>query len=572
VAATRSNQKKKPAAKRRSAPKAATSSRRRTGTGASALDRRSGDVVGLALIGVGIVAAAGLYADIAGPAGRALAAASSGLAGLAGVLVPPVLVLVGVACMRDNDPATGEGTFGRAHLVVGGTLLALASTGLLHVGRGQPAFDDGLGEWGGAGGLLGMAVGAPLVAVAATAGAAVILLTAMVIACFVITRIPVRVAAEGAAATFRPLGETLRATVRSLFTLGDAPEDRGIDTRLDDTRPDVVIGGEETAPYDAADEPLPEESVDDGPVVPTVHVPEVAEAPTELDLRPAAHAGDWKLPPTKLLVRTGSQEVDRKAVEEDGRRLEASLAQHGVETRLIGMVVGPTVTRYELELGPGVKVNRVTSLAKDIAYNMATPDVRILAPIPGKQAIGIEVPNARRQLVTDLRNVGVPRVPMRLAVTSYRRAGVERKSDVGGGARLVLDEVDVQVQRSSLVHDDLLPISRVTTDGSPSAAVAQGTGFSGRVSAAGGPLRPGRIGWAQRRPAGVARGTGGEDPGHGGRVVQPPGQHEVAGPVQRHPGGGHVAFLVLAVVPLALRHRGEVLREVAAEGLGGATG
>jgi len=400
VAATRSNQKKKPAAKRRSAPKAATSSRRRTGTGASALDRRSGDVVGLALIGVGIVAAAGLYADIAGPAGRALAAASSGLAGLAGVLVPPVLVLVGVACMRDNDPATGEGTFGRAHLVVGGTLLALASTGLLHVGRGQPAFDDGLGEWGGAGGLLGMAVGAPLVAVAATAGAAVILLTAMVIACFVITRIPVRVAAEGAAATFRPLGETLRATVRSLFTLGDAPEDRGIDTRLDDTRPDVVIGGEETAPYDAADEPLPEESVDDGPVVPTVHVPEVAEAPTELDLRPAAHAGDWKLPPTKLLVRTGSQEVDRKAVEEDGRRLEASLAQHGVETRLIGMVVGPTVTRYELELGPGVKVNRVTSLAKDIAYNMATPDVRILAPIPGKQAIGIEVPNARRQLVT----------------------------------------------------------------------------------------------------------------------------------------------------------------------------
>ena len=86
-------------------------------------------------------------------------------------------------------------------------------------------------------------------------------------------------------------------------------------------------------------------------------------------------------------------------MEDTGRTLEKALADHGVETRLVGMVVGPTVTRFELELGPGVKVNRVTSLHKDIAYAMATPDVRILAPIPGKQAIGVEVPNTRRQVV-----------------------------------------------------------------------------------------------------------------------------------------------------------------------------
>ncbi|MFP5577515.1 MAG: DNA translocase FtsK 4TM domain-containing protein [Acidimicrobiia bacterium] len=396
MAATRSSQKKKPPARRRSTAKAPSkpAPRRVSGTVGAALDGRSADVVGLALIGIGVIAGAGLYADVAGPVGQLLATASSGLAGLAGVLVPPVLVLAGIACMRGNDPQTGQGTFGRAHLVVGGTLLAIAATGLLHVLRGQPAFDAGVDEWGAAGGLLGMATGAPLVAVAATGGAAVALLTLLVIAFFVITRIPVRVAAEGAVATFRPLGETLRATGRSLFTLGDA--------RAGDEGPVDVTVTEPTSLYDLDEEPepLPPEPAAHPTTELAVHVPE-SEAPAgDIELRPTAHAGDWKLPPSKVLVRTGSQEVDRKAVEEDGRRLEASLAQHGVETRLIGMVVGPTVTRYELELGPGVKVNRVTSLAKDIAYNMATPDVRILAPIPGKQAIGIEVPNARRQLVT----------------------------------------------------------------------------------------------------------------------------------------------------------------------------
>ncbi|MEJ7721902.1 MAG: DNA translocase FtsK [Ilumatobacteraceae bacterium] len=79
--------------------------------------------------------------------------------------------------------------------------------------------------------------------------------------------------------------------------------------------------------------------------------------------------------------------------------LHESLSQHGVDTSLVGVTVGPTVTRYELELGAGVKVARVTTLHRDIAYAMAASDVRILAPIPGRSAIGIEVPNHTRQVV-----------------------------------------------------------------------------------------------------------------------------------------------------------------------------
>lgn len=107
----------------------------------------------------------------------------------------------------------------------------------------------------------------------------------------------------------------------------------------------------------------------------------------------------WKLPPSALLKKGRAVEIDKRAVEAQGRVLEEALAAHGVETRLIGMTVGPTVTRYELELGPGVKVAKVTALHKDIAYAMATADVRILAPIPGKSAIGVEVANQQRQLV-----------------------------------------------------------------------------------------------------------------------------------------------------------------------------
>ncbi len=120
----------------------------------------------------------------------------------------------------------------------------------------------------------------------------------------------------------------------------------------------------------------------------------------QLELELGLATGQWRLPHVGILARSRARAIDKGEIIESGNALVDALAAHGVATAFVGHTVGPTVTRYELELGPGVKVARVTSLAKDIAYAMASPDVRILAPIPGKSAIGIEVPNRHRQLVT----------------------------------------------------------------------------------------------------------------------------------------------------------------------------
>jgi S-DNA-T family DNA segregation ATPase FtsK/SpoIIIE len=109
---------------------------------------------------------------------------------------------------------------------------------------------------------------------------------------------------------------------------------------------------------------------------------------------------EWKLPKVSLLSKGSKAKLDRGDLIKRGQVLQNALASHGVSVSVIGMTVGPTVTRYELELAEGVKVARVLSLQRDIAYAMAATDVRILAPIPGMSAIGIEVPNQIREIVT----------------------------------------------------------------------------------------------------------------------------------------------------------------------------
>src|SRR5215208_4873165 len=109
---------------------------------------------------------------------------------------------------------------------------------------------------------------------------------------------------------------------------------------------------------------------------------------------------DYRMPKLSFLKRsTGAQKLDTKGIERTGGQLVEALSHFNVEARLIGTVSGPHVTRYELRLAPGIKMSKVATLKDDLAYALAAEQVRILAPIPGKQAVGVEVPNRVRTMV-----------------------------------------------------------------------------------------------------------------------------------------------------------------------------
>jgi DNA segregation ATPase FtsK/SpoIIIE, S-DNA-T family len=109
---------------------------------------------------------------------------------------------------------------------------------------------------------------------------------------------------------------------------------------------------------------------------------------------------DYRLPkPSSLKRSNGGQKVDTKGIERVGTQLVEALSHFSVEGRVIGTVTGPHVTRYELRLAPGIKMSKVAQLKDDLAYALAAEQVRILAPIPGKQAVGVEVPNRVRKMV-----------------------------------------------------------------------------------------------------------------------------------------------------------------------------
>jgi S-DNA-T family DNA segregation ATPase FtsK/SpoIIIE len=283
-------------------------------------------------------------------------------------------------------------------------MVAGAALGLLHVVRGPDGLTTEVEPLEKAGGWLGALIAEPLEALLGPVGAGVVLVLVLLGGVLLITQTSMRTMASHTggflATTMKPL---LRWTKSGLSNVTTLSSDRAHGSTDGGTVAGIDPLGTQAVLYDFAQDA---DDFDDqaGTPAPTKRS-RLAKPKVSVGSQPGvaspdgARVGEWLLPPLTFLDRPGEQAIDRKEVEARGRMLQESLSSHGVETTLVGMTVGPTVTRYELELGMGVKVARVTSLQKDIAYAMAATDVRILAPIPGRSAIGVEVPNRQRQLV-----------------------------------------------------------------------------------------------------------------------------------------------------------------------------
>lgn len=324
-----------------------------------------------------------------GPVGRSIAGVLVSTLGRGQVALAVSLLGVAVALVL------GRLQFDRHRFTWGIGLVVLSVSGLGDVFGGNPGYRATRRALSHAGGWVGVALGGSLRHFVGAAGAVLVCGALLVIGVMFATSIGLRALVAGCGALITAVATRLakwwvsRPTTSEPVVVDEASPTPPKRTRAPKEAPVVLA--------DDVEETLSDED----PYAVTydaVTVEEVAAAEVTLS-EDLATLSTYVLPPMAMLSRTKEQRQDRDAIEAAGAELVEALTAHGVDTTLVGFTVGPTVTRYELELGPGVKVSRVTSLNKDIAYAMATPDVRILAPIPGRSAIGVEVPNRQRTLV-----------------------------------------------------------------------------------------------------------------------------------------------------------------------------
>ncbi|WP_030175736.1 DNA translocase FtsK [Spirillospora albida] len=416
------------------------------GDGARGLDpehRRDG--LGLALLGSSIVLASVTWFRPDGVVTIALEKVVRGGLGIIAMGLPVLLALLAWRTLRHPEHHDDTG-----RVVIGVSALGAGVLGVLHVSAGipSPAKDmDGVRE---AGGVLGWLVSAPLEAALSGWVAVPLLLLLsgfglLVVTATPIAKVPERVADLWAMATLQG---------RPAHREDDAPQAAPAKRRRKGAKASGEEGdlevGEHSKPYDTplldgkagrakaggakedgddrprrdladelfdpdpfgADVPPPAEPADDafppppepdgpaeGPVLPEVRDP--TPAPRASEQLPLSSSGEVYLLPEPAALRPGSVAKPRtKANDTVVSALTGVLEQFDIDAQVTGFTRGPTITRYEIELGPAVKVEKVTALTRNIAYAVKSADVRIISPIPGKSAIGVEIPNVDKDIVS----------------------------------------------------------------------------------------------------------------------------------------------------------------------------
>jgi S-DNA-T family DNA segregation ATPase FtsK/SpoIIIE len=411
-----------------------------------AAHRRDGIALGLVVLA--LVTAAGLWLGAGGPIGTGIQIAFRTVLGSVALGVPVILLGIAVVLMRtDPDPET------RPRSVVGALLLGLGVLGVWHLSVGAPG---PLAARQAGGGVIGAWVADPLTAGVTVWLAMPVLVLIAAFGLLVLTGTPVRdvprrvrclitgepfddeyddewggvddIEADAAAAD-DPDAETTalhrprrkRSGTADVETTGEleAADAAAHPARHRDADGALVVGGDVpdagVAPAAApavppVEEPPPARSRKKIPAAEIPETPPIVDVPdTETDPHAATSFSShrevadpeaaYHLPPPDLLIAGDPPKARSAANDAMIEAITGVLEQFKIDAQVTGFVRGPTVTRYEVELGHGVKVEKITALHRNLSYAAATDNVRLLAPIPGKSAVGIEVPNSDREMV-----------------------------------------------------------------------------------------------------------------------------------------------------------------------------